>query len=318
MRYWWVNHKQTSRHEISGGFLWSPMFKVDGSRNHFYETMRMAAPGDIVISYSHATIKFVGVVLDFAIASPKPPVFGSIGENWNRKNGWLLKVNWRSLSEPVMPKQKLEEIRAFLPEKYSPIRSVTGDGNQGAYFAEISENIFKVLIGGPSSFLETDKFFDLTESSVLSDIDDEIEQEILSDSNLDITTKERLIASRVGQGVFKSRIFDFEYSCRLTKVTAPRFLIASHIKPWRLCGSAYERLDGANGLLLTPNVDFLFDRGYISFSDFGDVLFSKEISLIDLKKMGIDPSTASKGEEFHDRQKIYLKFHREKVFLSRK
>jgi hypothetical protein len=26
-------------------------------------------------------------------------------------------------------------------------------------------------------------------------------------------------------------------------------LIASHIKPWRLCKSAEERLDGANGLL---------------------------------------------------------------------
>ena len=24
MRYWWVNHKQTFRHEFEGGYLWSP------------------------------------------------------------------------------------------------------------------------------------------------------------------------------------------------------------------------------------------------------------------------------------------------------
>jgi hypothetical protein len=24
MRYWWVNQNQTFRHEIAGGYLWSP------------------------------------------------------------------------------------------------------------------------------------------------------------------------------------------------------------------------------------------------------------------------------------------------------
>src|SRR2546421_4514512 len=24
MRYWWVNHNQTYRHEVQGGYLWSP------------------------------------------------------------------------------------------------------------------------------------------------------------------------------------------------------------------------------------------------------------------------------------------------------
>ena len=36
MRYWWVNHKQTFRHEFEGRYIWSPKRKRDGLRNRFY------------------------------------------------------------------------------------------------------------------------------------------------------------------------------------------------------------------------------------------------------------------------------------------
>ena len=44
MRYWWVNQKQTHRHEIGGGYLWSPMRNRNGARNQFYENMKAASP----------------------------------------------------------------------------------------------------------------------------------------------------------------------------------------------------------------------------------------------------------------------------------
>ncbi|MGM5000125.1 HNH endonuclease [Tardiphaga sp. 538_B7_N1_4] len=43
--------------------------------------------------------------------------------------------------------------------------------------------------------------------------------------------------------------------------------------------TATERLDGANGLLLAPHVDRLFDRGLISFQASGEVLVSSRRSL---------------------------------------
>jgi len=46
---------------------------------------------------------------------------------------------------------------------------------------------------------------------------------------------------------------------------------SSHIKPWR-SSSNVERLDGSNGLMLAPHVDLLFDQGYISFENNGDVI----------------------------------------------
>ncbi len=61
-RYWWVNHKQTSREEIRGGYLWSPKLKRDGSSNLFYSNMRRAEPGDCVLSYAGGYVKYVGQV----------------------------------------------------------------------------------------------------------------------------------------------------------------------------------------------------------------------------------------------------------------
>ena len=49
----------------------------------------------------------------------------------------------------------------------------------------------------------------------------------------------------------------------MTVLERQQFLVASHIKPWRNCDNS-ERLSGANGLLLSPHVDKLFDRHWIS------------------------------------------------------
>ena len=54
-----------------------------------------------------------------------------------------------------------------------------------------------------------------------------------------------------------------EKRCRLTQVENPAHLRASHCKPWRDSNND-ERLHGENGLLLTPSIDHLFDRGFIS------------------------------------------------------
>ena len=40
MRFWWVNHKQTARQELTGGYLWSPKTEARGTRSQFYDNMR--------------------------------------------------------------------------------------------------------------------------------------------------------------------------------------------------------------------------------------------------------------------------------------
>ncbi|WP_197086911.1 hypothetical protein [Bradyrhizobium sp. LTSPM299] len=57
VKYWWVNHKQTMRQEIGGGYLWSPKEEANGSRSQFYDNMRIAAPGDPVLSYAGGSLR---------------------------------------------------------------------------------------------------------------------------------------------------------------------------------------------------------------------------------------------------------------------
>ncbi|STQ82136.1 Uncharacterised protein [Hafnia alvei] len=72
MRYWWVNHKQTVKHEVNGGFLWSPKTKKGNIKNRYYDNLCIAAPGDKVLSYANKKVAYVGVVTDFAISASKP------------------------------------------------------------------------------------------------------------------------------------------------------------------------------------------------------------------------------------------------------
>lgn len=60
---------------------------------------------------------------------------------------------------------------------------------------------------------------------------------------------------------------------RVTKVERLEHLVASHTKPWR-DSTNEERLNGENGLLLTPAIDHLFDKGFISFEDKGALVVS--------------------------------------------
>jgi hypothetical protein len=82
----------------------------------------------------------------------------------------------------------------------------------------------------------------------------------------DITNKEALIKARIGQGTFRMELIKLWKGCAVTGVSEKKFLIASHIFPWRSSNNA-EKLNPYNGLLLQPNFDTFFDKGYISFND---------------------------------------------------
>jgi len=135
--------------------------------------------------------------------------------------------------------------------------------------------------------------------------------------SIEATTREALVLARRGQGLFKSKVALIEKVCRITKVDRMEHLIASHCKPWR-DSSNEERLDGENGLLLTPNADHLFDRGFIGFEDNGDVLISPVVHKESLRKLGIDPDRPTNVGKFTRGQQHYLDFHRNCVLLRSK
>ena len=65
MRYWWVNQNQTYRHEIAGGYLWSPKRNANKARNPFYESMREVSPGDIIFSFRDTRIATLGIARSY-------------------------------------------------------------------------------------------------------------------------------------------------------------------------------------------------------------------------------------------------------------
>lgn len=121
--------------------------------------------------------------------------------------------------------------------------------------------------------------------------------------------------ARRGQGLFKQRVMRIERACRLTGVIREEHLRASHCKPWRDATNE-ERLDGENGLLLTPSVDHLFDRGFIGFDGNGDLIVSPVAHRESLMRMGIDPQRSINVGAFSSGQKRYLEYHRDSVLLK--
>lgn len=102
-KYWWVNHKQTFKSEIGGGFLWSPKLKSNGDRNYFYDTMMDAQVGDCVFSYADGKISYFGIVVEEASTAIKPTEFGPEGDDWNN-DGWLLPIAWQKITPSIRPK----------------------------------------------------------------------------------------------------------------------------------------------------------------------------------------------------------------------
>ncbi len=142
------------------------------------------------------------------------------------------------------------------------------------------------------------------------------------ESNLDVTSQgsviestERiaLISSRIGQGRYRKELLKISSSCPITGTTDPRFLVASHIKPWRV-STNQERLDPENGFLFAPHIDVLFDKGYISVSDAGKLMISSAEIEAQLEHWGVDLEVKISGLSV--RKKMYLAYHREVIFIQ--
>ena len=142
----------------------------------------------------------------------------------------------------------------------------------------------------------------------------EIAERVLPVIDLSTTVAQQVQEIRVKQSLFKRRLLYVERQCRLTGVADLRFLRASHIKPWSKCVSGTERVDGANGLLLTPHGDLLFDRGWITFEDNGALVRSSHLPSEVTSRIGLDLTNGRRCGGFDGNQKAYLEYHRNAVF----
>lgn len=259
----------------------------------------------------------LGIAQSYCWESPKPVEFGTSGQNWEGV-GWRVKVQFTELSNHIRPKDHIAVLRPLLPNKYSPLQP-NGNGLQSVYLTEVPMLLAETLIGLIGSEVAPIAALATTVPPISADDLDtwekKLEETVNNDSSIPDTVRLAIVRARIGQGLFKERVGKIESKCRITGVDNPAHLVASHCKPWR-DSTNEERLNGENGLLLTPTIDHLFDRGFIGFEDSGRLIISPVAHRPSLQRMGIDTECIVNVGTFSAGQRQFLDFHRTGVLLK--
>jgi hypothetical protein len=279
--------------------------------------MREVSPGDLIFSFKDTRIVAIGIAQSYCWENPKPLEFGTAGQNWENV-GWKVKVEFTELKNIIRPKDHMSVLDPYLPEKYSPLQP-NGNGLQSVYLTELPKPLAEVLMGLIGQEVAVLSLTAQTVKPVPADDLDywehKLELDIVGDTSVRETERLAIVRARVGQGLFKERVSMIETKCRVTGVENPVHLVASHCKPWR-DSTNEERLDGENGLLLTPSIDHLFDRGFIGFENNGKLIISPAAHRPSLVRMGVETEQIVNVGDFSSGQKQFLDFHRNSVFLQ--
>lgn len=130
----------------------------------------------------------------------------------------------------------------------------------------------------------------------------------------EVSSVKREVIQRQGQDIFRKKLLPYwKGKCSVTGFDYESILIASHIKPWKDSDDT-EKFDVYNGLLLTPNLDKLFDRGLISFENDGELIVSPELN--EDQKAKISLSRVIKVDLIQEEHSKYLEYHRNNIFIK--
>lgn len=119
--------------------------------------------------------------------------------------------------------------------------------------------------------------------------------------------------ARTGQAKYKRELVQIFNECPFTHIMDERVLVASHILPYASCNSS-QKYDVENGLLLSPLYDKLFDKGFITFDQQGNLRRTIWLSPAEWAKIPLNYNV----EDLHltNQRKAYLQFHETYVFLG--
>lgn len=164
---------------------------------------------------------------------------------------------------------------------------------------ERGHNMYSSALARFASYLD-DVFSDGIEADI---------EGVFSNSSIGPTEKLELVKARIGQGIFRQRLLSQWKCCAVTGYSTQSMLVASHIKPWSLSSNA-ERLSPFNGLLLVPNIDRAFDKGFLTFEESGAIVISP--LLPDAGALGISGNARLALSPEHQ---PFMTYHRDNVFL---
>jgi putative restriction endonuclease len=308
VQYWWVNQSKAIARGLMGDYLWTARDKR-GEPTESAQAITRVQRGDLIFAHADGAIRGVGLALRQAMEAMRPQELAPAGRTGSPVQGWYLPVRFFELAVPLNPREHLEALKPVLPEALSPLQS-TGARNTALYLTPVSTAMADVLRALLAEQLE-DVEAQIKAAAVSELADDWVESSIRRRIDLSPEDKQQLIRARRGLGTFRRSLEKIESACRLTGLLDRRHLRACHIKPWSVSDDQ-EKLDGCNGLLLSPHIAHLFTRGYISFSDQGDLLASRYLNPAILTAWSL--RLPMKVGVFQPRQRLYLDYHRREVF----
>lgn len=293
MSFYWVNLGTSFKEVDKYRFLWAPAYTlqangkkaVDSGWKHVPEVKK----GDVVFCHKNGEIIYIAVAKTDAYPSIRPE--SRTFNKW-KSEGFKIDVDLEVLNTPINTKDFKDALIRLYNDRCSPkLFSVEQQATQN-YMISIPDGAGALLLDAIGEI----------SLAIQAKVNDS------SPSN-NPTEREAIVKSRIGQGKFRDGVFKvWGGICPVTNIDIPELLIASHILPWQLSNDN-EKLDKFNGLPLSPSIDKLFDKGYVSFSDKGCLLVSENLPDYVLERLGINSEIKLAG--LKKEHLYYLERHRE-------
>ena len=273
MNFFWVNLGTSYKEVFKNKFLWAPQFTLSKNAtkivNPGWSSVAKVKQGDIIFGHRDSAIVCIAKAVQDVYASPRPE--SKTFDQWN-EIGWKVDIELTPIPQPIRD----SEFSDFFIEKYNAFCSpkvFTVKGICSVFYMSLMPKAAGALI-----------------LNYIQDTDYIIDDVVPAATSAKNTERETIIKARIGQGPYRKKLVEIWHGkCSATDLAYEELLVASHIVPWALCDSS-ERIDPYNGFLLAPNIDKLFDRGLISFTDEGKLLRSESITDEILAKLGITKS----------------------------
>lgn len=250
-----------------------------GNVPHYYARMTELSKGDKIFHYSNGNIVAIGTIV-----KPTISVF-------HEANNYFFeaKIQYDIISTPLHVRTYWDEVKMLLPAAYAAFQK-NGHDN-GGFLYPCNENLACLFM----------------EKIALLNSDEPILQEILE-------TEAKVQATmRIGHQHYKNKLLHlWHHECAICKINIPELLKASHAKPWR-DATHQERLDPYNGLLLCAHHDALFDKGFISFNECGEILLSPVLIKAEPSIYGVN---ANMRIQLYEENLKYLLWHQSYVFKN--
>lgn len=200
-----------------------------------------------------------------------------------------------------------------------PIDSLNSSSNQKSGTVDTLMDTSDTSDTSEQDVLEVDASFDECSNEIrIADLRDEtnIDSDLIATnySGRPGEDVKAIVKRRLGQGSFRRLLEELQgVACCVSGLRNRSLLIASHIIPWSE-STPYQKTDPENGLLLSVNWDALFDKGFISFDEAGQLLCASKLDEETIVCLGVSREVVLETALMTEERKRNLLWHREMVF----